>query len=132
MEFSRKAILCLCHDDMTLRVRRLLLEHFGYKVLAANSLQETTKLLHDSCPDMLLMDNTYPGHDYEDTAETAKSICPELLAVVLMPGYALRSGENGSIDRFLPIDGPREEWLAELQSLFSEQDRQYRIRCSAN
>lgn len=115
-----KTILCLCHDEMTLRVRQLLLEYFGFRVLATESADEAADLLRQKCPAMLLMDDGYPGVDYTRAAEKAKSICPDILAVVLIGGYRLRSAAEGPVDRFLNLDGPRDEWMTEIQSLLVE------------
>ena len=42
---KRKEILCVCHDELTLQVRQMLLEHFGYKVLATNSVGKMHAML---------------------------------------------------------------------------------------
>lgn len=115
-----KTILCLCHDQMTLRVRQLLLEYFGFRVLATESADEIGELIRRACPNLLLMDDAYPGIDYKRAAENAKAVCPDILAVVLVGEYALRSSAEGPVDRFLNLNGPREEWLAHIQSLLAE------------
>jgi CheY-like chemotaxis protein len=120
MTATDKTILCLCHDEMTLRVRQLLLEYFGFRVLATESADELGELIRQKCPNLLLMDDAYPGIDYKWTAEKAKALCPDILAVVLVDGYTLRSDAEGPVDRFLNLDGPREEWLAQIQSLLAD------------
>jgi hypothetical protein len=127
MKTTDKAILCLCHDETTLRVRQLLLEYFGYRVFPAESLAQVSVLLRQTCPDMFLMDDTYPGLDYELAAKGAKALCPEVLAVVLVPGYGLASGGYGPVDKFLSLDGPREQWLVQLESLFAEREERQRL-----
>lgn len=127
MPKNDKAILCLCHDETTLRVRQLLLEHFGYRVTPSRSLAHIPELLREGCPDMLLMDDAYPGLDYEVAAEHAKTICPAVLAVVLVPGYGLKSGGYGPVDKFLSLDGPREQWLAQIESLFLQRESRTRV-----
>ena len=114
---NEKTILCLCHDEMTLRVRQLLLEYFGFRVLTTESAEEMSELIRDRCPNMLLMDDGYPGIDYNRAAEKAKAICPDILAVVLTGAFRLRPAAEPPVDCFLNLEGPREEWLAEIQSL---------------
>ncbi len=118
MDSNHKEILCVCHDELILQVRQMLLEHFGYKVLAADSIGEMHVKLRQACPDMLMLDTSDPELDYQQLADEAKSICPEILSVVLTPDYGLQSA-GGSIDRFLRLDGPREEWLSGIQALFA-------------
>ena len=120
MDSSSKAVLCLCQDELTLRVRRMLLEHFGYTVLSSRSLTQMQAVLRSQCPDMLLLDNSDPAVDCEEVAGTAKEICPGILSVVLTPEYGLPSRGAGSIDRYLKLDAPREEWLAGIEALFDE------------
>jgi CheY-like chemotaxis protein len=117
-----KAIVCLCHDAMTLRARQLLLEHFGYKVLPAEYFNQLANLLHKQCPDMLLMDNCYPGLDYETAAEKAKRICPQILAVVLAPDDGDEFTQHSAVDHFLRLSDSREQWLSELRELFANRE----------
>lgn len=121
MGSDHKEILCLCLDELTLQVRQMLLEHFGYKVLATDSIDEMNVILRHACPDMLLLDTNDPELDCQKIADTAKSICPDILSVVLTPDYGFQGHGLGSIDRFLRLDGPREEWLSGIEALFARQ-----------
>lgn len=116
---NNKAILCFCKDETTLRVRQLLLERFGYKVVPADSVNMMSAVLGQGCTDMLLMDDLDSAFDYNETARVAKRICPGMLAVVLTPEWRSGRGDD-MIDGFLWLSGPREEWLSELQSLFEQ------------
>jgi CheY-like chemotaxis protein len=117
----RKAILCLCHDAIMLRVRQMLLEHFGYKVLPTESVEDATAIAVDNCPDMLLMDNSYPGINFEQVAERIKKDCPGMLAVVLSPLFAVRDSAQTAIDRFLARDEGPDSLRANLEELFATQ-----------
>ena len=117
----RKAILCLCHDAIMLRVRQMLLEHFGYKVLPTKSVEDATAIAVDSCPDMLLMDNSYPGINLEQVAKQIKETCPGMLAVVLSPFSAARHSTRTAVDRFLAQDEGPDALRANLEELFATQ-----------
>ena len=123
MVSKRKEILCLCQDELTLQVRQMLLEHFGYKVLATDSVGEMQAILRRACPDMLLLDTTDPQLDCHDIANQAKSICPEILSVVLTADYGRLNTCHDAVDRFLRLDAPREEWLSGIQALFARQSQ---------
>lgn len=121
MESKRKEILCLCHDELTLQVRQMLLEHFGYKVLTTDSVGKMHAILCQSCPDMVLLDTTDPELDWQELSGEAKSICPDILSVVLTTDYGRLKSRHETVDRFLRLDGPREEWMSGIQSLFARQ-----------
>ena len=115
----RKAILCLCFDSAMLKIRRMLLEHFGYTVLSTSSVEDAKRLAQNMCPDMLLMDNSYPGVDLQQIASQVKTVCPELITVVLSPFFAVQQS-SGAIDRFVPKDDGPDALLAQIDELFEE------------
>ncbi len=120
----QKGILCLGHDVTTLRVRQMLLEHFGYKVWATNSVEDVTSIAENQCPDMLLMDDGHPDLDVEQIAAETKSLCPGLIAVVLLPFYgAARYSPYQSVDRFLPRDHNPDALMANLEDIFERRAR---------
>jgi CheY-like chemotaxis protein len=117
---KRKEILCVCHDELTLQVRQMLLEHFGYRVLITGSVGKMNAILRQACPDMLLLDTSDPELDWQEIAGKAKSICPDILAVVLTADYGRLDNDHQSVDRFLRLDGPREEWMSGIEALFAQ------------
>lgn len=121
MEPRRKAILCLCYDNNMLQVRRMLLEHFGYTVLPTTSVEDAKNTAQTQCPDMLLMDNSHPGVDFEQVATQVKRICPTVIAVVLSPYYyGARDGAGGAIDRFVAKDEGPDVLISQIEELFGE------------
>jgi DNA-binding NtrC family response regulator len=120
MRSRRRAILCLCHDRDMLQVRGMLLEHFGYQVLSTSSVEEAKVAVKDSCPDMLLIDNSYPGIDVEQVARQVKTICPTMLAVVLSPYFGVRVASRGYVDRFVAKDDGPDALIAQIEELFEE------------
>lgn len=117
---KRKEILCVCHDELTLQVRQMLLEHFGYRVLITGSVARMNAILRQACPDMLLLDTGDPELDWQEITDTAKTICPDILAVVLTADYGCLNNDHQSVDRFLRLDGPREEWMSGIETLFAQ------------
>ncbi len=123
METRRKAILCLCHDSSMLKVRRLLLEHFGYNVLTTSSAEDAKSVAEQECPDMLLMDNG-DGTDYEEVAMQIKAVCPEVITVVLSPYFRVaRNGKLSSIDRFVVNDDGPDALIAQIRELFGSSNQ---------
>ncbi len=121
MEPNRKAILCLCYDTTMLQIRQMLLEHFGYTVLPTSSVEDAKNVAEDRCPDMLLMDNSKPGMDFEQVARQFKTACPDMITVVLSPYYyGSRNGSRGVIDRFVANDEGPDVLISQIAELFEE------------
>ena len=120
-----KAILCLCHDNTMLLIRRMLLEHFGYVVLPTTSAEHAKSLVEQQCPDMLLMDNGDPAVDWRKLAEQVKKICPAVITVVLAPYYsASNSGVPTSVDKFVAKDDGPDALIAQIRELFGGPEEQ--------
>ena len=119
LQSKQKEILCVCQDGLTLQVRQMLLEHFGYKVLTSDSIAAVPTLLRQICPDMLLLDTSDPELDWQELTNMAKIACPDILSVVLTSDYGRLHSDHESVDRFLRLDGPREEWISGIASLFA-------------
>ncbi len=121
MEPRRKAILCLCYDKSMLQVRQMLLEHFGYRVLPTTTVEDAKSLAENLCPDMLLMDSSHPGIDFEQVAKQVKKVCPDLITVVLSPYYyGNHSKSEGAVDRFVTNDYGPDGLISELEELLGE------------
>jgi DNA-binding NarL/FixJ family response regulator len=119
MQSDPKAILCLCYDTHVLEIRRMLLEHFGYRVFPTHTAEDAKHLAENKCPDMLLMDNSDPAVDYERLAQEVKNICPDVITVVLSPYYRVyRNGSMGPIDRFVVKDDGPDALLEQIEELF--------------
>lgn len=124
MQPRRKEILCLCYDSNMLRVRRMLLEHFGYAVLSTTSVEDARTLIQSRCPAMLLMDDNDSGADFEQLAVQVKSFCPEVITVMLSPYYyGTRGASVDSIDRIVAKDDGPDALLAHIEELLGEEDQ---------
>jgi CheY-like chemotaxis protein len=122
MQPRRKVILCLCYDTSVLQVRRMVLEHFGYVVFPASSVEHAKSVAEHQCPDMLLMDTSYPEVGFEQVARQVKQICPEMIAVVLSPYYyGTRNGASGAIDRFVARDDGPDALILQIEDLLGNQ-----------
>ena len=117
-----KAILCLCNDADMLRIRSMLLEHFGYTVLPTTSAEDAKQVVQQQCPDMLLMDNgVEPAVDYKELAEQVKNICPEVITVLLSPYFRLSVNDPAkAIDRFVAQDDGPDALMSEIADCFAD------------
>ncbi len=113
-----------------LQLRQMLLEHFGYKVWPTSSVEDATVLAENICPDMLLMDNNYPGVSLEQVAQQVKEVCPEVIAVVMSPYFAVHDSSQTAVDRFVPRDEEPDALVARIEELFEERSRSKRGQSS--
>lgn len=121
MEPHRKAILCLCYDINMLRVRQMLLEHFGYKVIPARSAEQAASVARSNCPDLLLMDHNHPGIDFEEVASQVKLACPGVIAVMLSPYYYGTTNGNASvIDHYVAKDDGPDVLISQIEELLAK------------
>jgi len=121
MEPHRKAILCLCCDTNTLQVRQMLLEHFGYRVFAASSVDDAKNIAENRCPDLLLMDNSHPEVDPEQVATQVKMKYPGVIAVVLSPYYyGAGKASRSAIDRFVTSNDGPDVLISQIEELLED------------
>lgn len=121
MGTRHKEILCLCHDTSLLQVRRMLLEHFGYSVLSAASVEDAMRMAENHCPDMLLMDNSETGVDLEELARQVKELCPEVIVAMLSPYYyGPANGSSNAIDGVVTKDEGPDALQSQIADLFDE------------
>lgn len=122
MRTERKAILCLCHDTTILEVRRLLLEHFGYTVWPVDSAEAATTVAGTHCPDMFIMDHSFPGEHYEQVTGRVKNVCPDVITLVLSPFFTIGNSRTTSVDRFVSREDAPDSLLASVRELLSQRE----------
>ena len=121
MQTTGKAILCLSYDENMLQVRQMLLEHFGYTVFPSSSVEDAKMVARRRCPDMLLLDNSYPEVDLEEIAKQVKCVCPGVIAVVLSPYYyGPPKATAGAVDRFVVKDDGPDALISQIEQVFGE------------
>jgi CheY-like chemotaxis protein len=120
MQSRRRQILCLCNDISMLQVRQMLLEHFGYSVIPASSVEDARSIATERCPDMLLMDHNDASPEFEELAAQVKSVCPDVITVMLSPFYYV-SRDGDSIDRVVSKDDGPDTLLSQIEELFGEE-----------
>jgi CheY-like chemotaxis protein len=122
MQVDRKGILFVCEDATMLEVRQMLLERVGYTVWPTKSMAEASAIAEQNCPDMLLIEDGYQNSDLEQAAARVKDVCPQVIAVVLAPYFAVRSSQ-GFVDCFVARDQGPDLLLAQIEELFQEKQK---------
>jgi len=102
-------LLCVDDDPDGLRIRKLVLERAGYRVLTAASGEEAMSLIASRAPDLLIdlliTDQLLPSMLGTQLAAEAKRLCPELRVLILSGLF--ESPDAAHADGFLcKLDGP--------------------------
>jgi CheY-like chemotaxis protein len=97
-----KTVLCVEDEDVELKMRRILFEAAGYRVLQAKSATAALEIFIDSHIDAVVMDYWLSGHGGNGTAlaERMKRLRPRV-PIVMLSGYASLPGEGAVVDSWL-------------------------------
>lgn len=99
---GRKTVLCVEDEDVELKMRRILFESAGYRVLQAKSATSALEIFTDSHIDAVVMDYWLSGHGGNGTAlaERMKRLRPRV-PIVMLSGYASLPGEGAVVDSWV-------------------------------
>ncbi len=79
----KKTILCVDDNEQALSIRKIMLETWGYRVLACNSGEMALEAFRRGGVDLVLTDLNMPGVDGPRLVEEIKNISPQTPAVLL-------------------------------------------------
>lgn len=99
-ESSTRVILCIDDDEGVLAYEKSLLEHFGFKILTAQSGREGLTLAMFCKFDLVVLDYLMPGMNGHEVASMMKRIRPEL-KVVMLSGSEVPAHALASVDAFV-------------------------------
>jgi CheY-like chemotaxis protein len=97
-----KTVLCVEDEDVELKMRRILFESAGYRVLQAKSSTVALEIFTASHVDAVVMDYWLSGYGGNGTAlaESMKRLRPKV-PIVMLSGYASLPGEGAVVDSWV-------------------------------
>ena len=101
----QREILCIDDDPQGLKVRKILLESMGYKVLTAPDGRRGLKTFREHPVDVVVMDYEMPGMNGGEAAEQMKLLCPET-PIVILSALSWLPQSNEAIDAFVQKGEP--------------------------
>ncbi len=111
-------ILCIDDDLQSLKVRKVLLETFGFRVTTCSNARQGLKLFRSRNIDAAVLDYQMPELDGGQLAQRMKKARPQVPVVVLSALAWLPQGApRGCIDAFLTKGGPINGLVHELEHL---------------
>jgi len=110
-----EAILIVEDDQMAREATKAMLDHLGYRVLAATNGQEALKIYdrHQGNIDLIITDLTMPGLSGPDLAEALKSRNPAI-KILIITGYSLEGQEQALAEQELVDWMPKPVSLKQL------------------
>jgi CheY-like chemotaxis protein len=116
----QREILCIDDDVQSLRVRKILLETFDFRVTTASTPREGLKLFRARNVAAVVLDYQMPEMDGGEVARKMKSLRPEIPVVMLSALPWLPQGApQECIDMFITKGGPTSQLVIELEQLIA-------------
>lgn len=112
-------LLCVDDEPTGLKIRKMLLERCGYRVLIAESGQGGLDLLKTNVVDAVILDYFMPGMNGGEVARTIKRTWPALPVVMLSAYVNLPEGATDACDAVFTKGDPPNRLLDTIQELTS-------------
>ncbi len=96
-----KMVLCIDDEMIGLRVRKIMLESHGFKVLTASDGQQGLSMFDDHAVDVVVLDYYMPGLNGGDVAAEMRRRRPEVPIIFLSAYFSLPPAALELADAFL-------------------------------
>jgi CheY-like chemotaxis protein len=113
----RGTLLCIDDDPACLKVRKLLLEHFGYKVRTSTSGRDGLRLFQSRRFDAVLLDYQMPGMNGAQVATEMRRLNPKVPIIMLSAYTALPESATRLVNAFVSKTEPTTYLLRKLEQL---------------
>jgi CheY-like chemotaxis protein len=95
------SVLCIDDEEIGLRVRKLVLESEGYKVLTALDGPTGIAMFRDHKTDAVIVDYSMPGMDGAEVAQALKREQPQVPVIMLSAGPQLPEDASPVVDAYV-------------------------------
>ena len=112
-----KTVLCVDDEKIGLRVRKIMLESHGYRVLTAMDGKEGLALLDEHPVDLVILDYFMPGMNGGDVAAEIRRRAPELPIIFLSAYFSLPSEALELANAFITKGDPPDTLLDKIDQL---------------
>jgi CheY-like chemotaxis protein len=127
-DLPKGTVLCVDDEELQLKVRRMLFESSGYRVIAAQDASTAIGKFRASPLDAVIMDYSLFGQTGVEIAEQMKRLRPSIPIVILSGSGAAIREENPSVDLWLrKMDLEPEELVKEVARLIEFRKSEPRV-----
>src|SRR5580704_14623898 len=114
---ATKTVLCVDDEKIGLRVRKILLEGHGFKVLTATSGEQGLSLLEKHQIDLVLLDYYMPGMNGGDVAAEVRRRKPEIPIIFLSAYFSLPPAALELANAFITKGDPPDVLIEKIEQL---------------
>jgi len=112
-----KTVLCVDDEKVGLRVRKIMLEGHGFKVLTATSGEQGLAMLTEQRVDLLVLDYYMPGMNGGEVAAEVRRLRPELPIIFLSAYFSLPPAALELANAFITKGDPPDVLIDKIEQL---------------
>ena len=128
MATRQKTLLCVDDNQSSLKICKMILEDFGYKVLTASSGREGLEVFASSAIDAVILDYQMPEMNGELVASEMRKTNPRVPILMLSGCMSLPESALQLVDEFIAKGEPVEFLLLAVQQLLSRGEKRKPVR----
>jgi CheY-like chemotaxis protein len=128
MARRQKTLLCVDDNQSSLKMCKMVLEDFGYKVLTASNGREGLEVFASHAIDVVILDYQMPEMNGELVAAEMKRTNPRIPILMLSGWVSLPESALQLVDEFVAKGAPVEFMLLAIQQLLSRHKKRKPVR----
>jgi len=128
MARRQKTLLCVDDNQTSLKICKIILEDFGYKVLTASSGREGLEVFASNAIDAVILDYQMPEMNGEMVAAEMKRTNPQVPILMLSGWASLPESAFVLVDEFVTKGDPVEFLLLAVQQVLSRGEKRKPVR----
>ncbi len=130
MARRQKTLLCVDDNQSSLKMCKIILEDFGYKVITASSGREGLEVFASSAIDAVILDYQMPEMNGELVAAEMKRTNPRIPILMLSGWVSLPDSALQLVDEFVAKGDPVEFMLLAVQQVLSRSEKRKPVRAA--
>ncbi len=128
MARRQKTLLCVDDNLSSLKICKIILEDFGYKVITASSGREGLEVFASLAIDAVILDYQMPEMNGELVAAEMKRTNPRIPILMLSGWVSLPESALQLVDEFVAKGDPVEFMLLAVQQVLSRSEKRKPVR----
>ena len=123
MARRQKTLLCVDDNQSSLKICKMVLEDFGYKILTCSSAREGLEVFASNAIDAVILDYQMPEMNGELIAAEMKRTNPRIPILMLSGWVSLPESALQLVDEFVAKGDPVEFMLLAVQQVLSRDEK---------
>ena len=132
MARRQKTLLCVDDNQSSLKICKMVLEDFGYKILTCSSAREGLEVFASNAIDAVILDYQMPEMNGELVAAEMKRTNPRIPILMLSGWVSLPESALQLVDQFVAKGDPVEFLLLAVQQVLSRDQKRKPVTAVAS